>query len=354
MCDALWLEDDQDITRTQKPHLEREGFRIKVETDPRRGLRALKNKRFSLVITDLKMQPMDGIKFMRRVNEDNPDVGIVVLSGFADDYREQLKKVRYDYLLKKPIPHLAQENRFKEYIAVLRKAADPLLTSHDEYLEMSDEKKMRIDNRIWRKHRAWILKELKRRRAEWVLICGHRVVRSSASYEKLPTEKQLRRVAAKTKLAPFIFCRPSLIEESSWSSVGTTKNPDYYPTIMLEINDVSWNADFDTGAQVTCVSDKVVGIDFQSPRSAAVIHNREYLAYRQLASVKIKDEDGLEVVKRNFPLKVIQKWERSNFVLVNKGRKILAGRDLLLNIPMEVRLEGNPKLCTRVLKLKFN
>jgi DNA-binding response OmpR family regulator len=60
---------------------------------PQQGLALLQRKRYDLLITDLRMEPTDGVDLLRQVGampkEERPRVS-VVLSGFLQDYYDKL------------------------------------------------------------------------------------------------------------------------------------------------------------------------------------------------------------------------------------------------------------------------
>jgi len=56
-----------------------------------------------------------------------------------------------------------------------------------------------------------------KRKAEWILIVGGKVVKSSSSFEKLPTKKEVYRIAKERGFAPFLYIKDLLIEESEIS-----------------------------------------------------------------------------------------------------------------------------------------
>ncbi len=66
------------------------------------ALALLKEQEFDLVITDIRMPEMDGLELIARIRETNPDIPIIVLSGYdCFDYaREAIRYHVTDYLLK--------------------------------------------------------------------------------------------------------------------------------------------------------------------------------------------------------------------------------------------------------------
>ena len=73
-----------------------------AETDPVHALELFKEKAFDLVITDLKMPKMDGIKLLESIKKTTPDVSVVILTAFAtiETAVEAIRKGAYDYITK--------------------------------------------------------------------------------------------------------------------------------------------------------------------------------------------------------------------------------------------------------------
>jgi CheY-like chemotaxis protein len=59
---------------------------------------------FSLIITDLKMPWLNGLKFCRKAKILNPDLKIYAVSGYLYDFdRDDLEKAGFDGIYQKPL-----------------------------------------------------------------------------------------------------------------------------------------------------------------------------------------------------------------------------------------------------------
>lgn len=102
----LFLVEDEALIRTGLRHLVEEvigGYRVVGEAENGRlALEALKSVMPDLLITDIRMNEMNGIEMIKRIRDRFPDLYIVILSGFADfEYAKQAIKYGIsDYLLK--------------------------------------------------------------------------------------------------------------------------------------------------------------------------------------------------------------------------------------------------------------
>ncbi len=120
---VLIVEDDPNTANLVATYLQREGFRILIETDGARGLQAALEKRPGLVILDLMLPQIDGLEICRRLRRES-DVPILMLTareeeidrvlGFslgADDYvvkpfspRELVERVKAILRRVRPVP----------------------------------------------------------------------------------------------------------------------------------------------------------------------------------------------------------------------------------------------------------
>ncbi|MFP5212520.1 MAG: response regulator, partial [Acidobacteriota bacterium] len=62
----------------------------------------VEEKHFDIVVTDLKMEGTDGMRFLARVKEISPDTGVIVITGFAtpDTAKESFHKGAFDFVAK--------------------------------------------------------------------------------------------------------------------------------------------------------------------------------------------------------------------------------------------------------------
>ena len=60
------------------------------------------DKDFDIVITDLKMQGLDGMQFLTMVKQDSPKTEVIVITGFAtmETAKESFQKGVFDFLAK--------------------------------------------------------------------------------------------------------------------------------------------------------------------------------------------------------------------------------------------------------------
>lgn len=104
MSNILIIDDEKAIRKTLSEILSYEGYKIEEAGDGEEGLRRFRDKTFDVVLCDIKMPKIDGIEFLDKVRELNPDVPVIMISGHGtiETAVEAVKKGAYDYIAKPP------------------------------------------------------------------------------------------------------------------------------------------------------------------------------------------------------------------------------------------------------------
>jgi CheY-like chemotaxis protein len=101
MKKLLVVDDEKIVLTCCERSLAREGFDVTLAIDAVEGLRILKDKSFDVILTDLKMQSMDGLEFITQARRLSPDARIILITGYAtDDVREAALEMGASYLPK--------------------------------------------------------------------------------------------------------------------------------------------------------------------------------------------------------------------------------------------------------------
>jgi NADH-quinone oxidoreductase subunit E/NADP-reducing hydrogenase subunit HndA len=98
----LVVDDEQIVLRSCERILSPEGYRVDTAVSAKEALSLLDGSLYDLIITDIKMPEMDGLEFMRQVRAKNPDINIVVITGYPsqESIKEALGLRIIDYLPK--------------------------------------------------------------------------------------------------------------------------------------------------------------------------------------------------------------------------------------------------------------
>jgi two-component system, NtrC family, nitrogen regulation response regulator NtrX len=104
MATLLIIDDEKAIRKTLTEILSFEGYKIEEASDGEEGLKKFKEKTFDVVLCDIKMPKVDGIEFLQKATETNPDVPIIMISGHGtiETAVEAVKKGAYDFIQKPP------------------------------------------------------------------------------------------------------------------------------------------------------------------------------------------------------------------------------------------------------------
>lgn len=80
----LLVDDNAHGLRARKMVLEELGYKIVTASNGRDALEQFTPHSFKLVVTDYKMPHMDGLELIANLRKREPDLPIVLISGFAD------------------------------------------------------------------------------------------------------------------------------------------------------------------------------------------------------------------------------------------------------------------------------
>jgi DNA-binding NtrC family response regulator len=117
---VLLVEDDDSLRLTQAMYLEREGFEVTAVASGGEALRRIATNQYHAVVTDLRLDEVDGLKVLAAVKEKSPETEVILLTGFGsvDTAVEAMKAGAYDYLTKPVDPD--------DLVITLKKAVERL------------------------------------------------------------------------------------------------------------------------------------------------------------------------------------------------------------------------------------
>ena len=114
---VMVLDDEPIVGKRLKPTLTKSGFEVEVFLDPQEALARLDEKEFDIVVTDLRMEGVDGIHILEHIMERCKHTRVILITGYAtvEVAREALVKGAFDFIAKPFKP--------RELTAVVNKAA---------------------------------------------------------------------------------------------------------------------------------------------------------------------------------------------------------------------------------------
>jgi two-component system response regulator FlrC len=123
---VLIVDDEQVVLRSCERILTAEGYFVQTAPSARNALELLNENPYDLLITDIRMPEMDGIEFAKQVRAKNPDLDIIVITGYPtqENIREALSLRIVDYLTK-PISPAVLVEAVKKAVDISQKHAAP-------------------------------------------------------------------------------------------------------------------------------------------------------------------------------------------------------------------------------------
>ena len=100
--EVLLLDDEPIVGRRLKPALDKMGCRVEVFENPMEAVARLARKEFDVVVTDIRMDGMDGIQMLEHVQKKWPRTKVIMITGYAkmDLAREAMGKGVFDFIAK--------------------------------------------------------------------------------------------------------------------------------------------------------------------------------------------------------------------------------------------------------------
>ncbi len=104
MATILLIDDEASIRRTLREILEFEKYQVMEAPDGFSAIELFKKQNIDVVLLDIKMPKMDGLEVLDFLQEINPEVPVIMISGHGtiDTAVEAVKKGAFDYISKPP------------------------------------------------------------------------------------------------------------------------------------------------------------------------------------------------------------------------------------------------------------
>ncbi|MFQ5674740.1 MAG: sigma-54-dependent transcriptional regulator [bacterium] len=150
--EVLLVEDNDRVRKAIYTLLNKSGYSIDVVNDGESALQKLANRYYDLVITDYRMEKMDGLQLLRQIKKLWPATEVIIITAYGSISRgvEAIKVGAFDYLTKpfdnrellaiveRFIEKRNSSRRLKDISTELRKhsAFDPIIGKSDPILEI--------------------------------------------------------------------------------------------------------------------------------------------------------------------------------------------------------------------------
>ena len=98
----LVVDDEISIIEVLKALLKREGYSVKTASSADEAMAALEKERFDLMISDIRMRPVDGIELLRLAREVQAHLAVIMMTAYAavETAVEAMRSGAFDYICK--------------------------------------------------------------------------------------------------------------------------------------------------------------------------------------------------------------------------------------------------------------
>ena len=98
----LVVDDESDMRELVKDELAERGYRVDGAANGREALKKLADADYAAVLTDLKMQGMQGLELLGEIKRDYPGTNVIIMTAFGsvESAIEAMKQGAYDYVTK--------------------------------------------------------------------------------------------------------------------------------------------------------------------------------------------------------------------------------------------------------------
>ena len=99
---VLVVDDEGTNRYSVSKTLQRVGYLVNEAGSGEEALEFVTDKNYDVVLTDIRMQGIDGVELLRRIKEESPDAIVILMTGFASlgTAVEALRLGAHDYLIK--------------------------------------------------------------------------------------------------------------------------------------------------------------------------------------------------------------------------------------------------------------
>lgn len=99
---VLLIDDEKNIRLTLKTALSKAGYEVETAVNGEDGLTKVKEDNFPVILLDMKMPGMDGIQFLKEINNEDISTKVIMITGYGsvETAVETLKLGAVDYLRK--------------------------------------------------------------------------------------------------------------------------------------------------------------------------------------------------------------------------------------------------------------
>ena len=99
---VMVIDDEKIVGKRLKPALSKSGYEVEIFEDAHVALERFAERPVDIVVTDIRMDEIDGIEVLERVLAIDPRTKVIIITGYAtvEMAREALTKGAFDFIAK--------------------------------------------------------------------------------------------------------------------------------------------------------------------------------------------------------------------------------------------------------------
>ncbi len=99
---VLIIDDEEIVCKRLKPAIEKMGCEVEAFQNPVEALKRIDEKEFDIVVTDVRMDEIDGIQVLAHAKQKSDRTAVIVITGYAMMAlaREAMEKGAFDFISK--------------------------------------------------------------------------------------------------------------------------------------------------------------------------------------------------------------------------------------------------------------
>ncbi len=99
---VIIIDDEPIVGKRLKQVFGKMGFHVDIFTNSLAAVQFMEKNSFDIVVTDFKMEELDGMEVLREAKRINPDARVIIITGYAkpETAKEAFKNGVFDFMVK--------------------------------------------------------------------------------------------------------------------------------------------------------------------------------------------------------------------------------------------------------------